>query len=84
MPSWSEIEAEVPDQAARAHAFFDAFAHETLATLRRDGSPRISAVEVDFVDGDVRIGSWWQAAKARDLQRDAGFALHSGSADPPA
>src|SRR5687768_16393509 len=26
----------------------------------------------------------WQAVKARDLQRDSRFALHSGSDDPPA
>ena len=29
------------------------------------------------------IGSMWGAVKALDLQRDARFALHSGSADPP-
>jgi hypothetical protein len=79
---WADIEAEAPELAARARAFFDAFTHKTLATLRRDGAPRISGTEVEFRDGDVVIGSMWQAVKALDLQRDPRYALHSGSPDP--
>jgi hypothetical protein len=81
---WSEVEAEVPELAAEARERFDAFTHKTLATLRRDGSPRISGTEVEFSDGDVWLGSMRNAVKALDLQRDPRFALHSGSADPPA
>ena len=58
--------------------------HKTLATLRRDGSPRISGTEAVFADGQLWIGSMPGALKARDLQRDGRFALHSGSVDPPA
>ncbi len=63
---------------------FATHTHHTLATLRRDGSPRISGTEVNFRDGELYIGSMWGARKARDLQRDPRFALHSGSDDPPA
>ena len=35
------------------------------------------------MEGELWIGSMWQALKARDLQRDPRFALHSGSEDPP-
>jgi hypothetical protein len=84
MPSWREVEAAAPELAARARAFLDATTHKTLATLRRDGSPRISATEVDFADGELWLGSMWQSRKALDLRRDPRFALHSGSADPPA
>ena len=70
MASWSQIEAEAPDLAARAKAFFDAHVHKTLATIRRDGSPRISGSEVNFRDGELFIGSMSGAMKARDLQRD--------------
>ena len=83
MASWNDIESEAPDLAARARAHFDAFTHKTLATLRRDGSPRISGTELQFKDGEVWLGSMWQSLKARDLQRDPRFALHSGSEDPP-
>ena len=82
MASWGEVEAQAPELMALARGFFDAFTHKTLATLRRDGSPRISGTEVEFADGEARLGSMWRAVKALDLQRDPRFALHSGSADP--
>jgi hypothetical protein len=80
---WSEVEAEAPELATRAKALFDAHVHKTLATLRKDGSPRISGVEVTFADGDLWTGSMGRAVKALDLRRDPRFALHSGSVDPP-
>jgi hypothetical protein len=83
MARWSEIEAQAPDLAALARRFFDAFTHKTIATVRGDGSPRISGTELDFSDGDAWVGSMWEARKALDLRRDPRFALHSGSADPP-
>jgi Pyridoxamine 5'-phosphate oxidase len=83
MASWSEVEAQAPELAARARGIFDAFTHKTIATLRRDGAPRISGTEVEFEQGELWIGSMWRAVKALDLQRDPRFALHSGSADPP-
>lgn len=83
MPSWSEFEAAAPELAARVHGMLDAHVHKTLATVRRDGSPRISGTETQLRDGELWIGSMWDAWKARDLRRDPRFALHSGSNDPP-
>jgi hypothetical protein len=83
MARWSEVEAEAPELAKRVREFFDARTHKTLATLRKDGSPRISGTEVEFRDGELWFGSMWQAVKALDLQRDPRFAIHSGSIDPP-
>ena len=83
MPSWSDFEAAAPELAARVRARLDAHVHKTLATVRRDGSPRISGTEIQIADGELWIGSMWQARKARDLQRDPRFAIHSGSDDPP-
>ena len=83
MPSWRDVEAEVPELAALARRFFDARVHKTLATFRGDGSPRISGTEVDFAEGELWLGSMWRSLKALDLRRDPRFALHSGSADPP-
>jgi Pyridoxamine 5'-phosphate oxidase len=82
MPSWSDFEAAAPELAASVRARLDAHTHKTLATLRRDGSPRISGTETELIDGELWIGSMWQAFKARDLQRDPRFALHSGSDEP--
>ena len=83
MPSWPKFEAAAPELAARVLERLEAHTHKTLATLRADGSPRISGTESRFADGELWIGSMWQARKARDLQRDPRFALHSGSDDPP-
>lgn len=84
MPSWSVFESAAPELAAEARRRLDAHVHKTLATIRRDGSPRISGTETILAEGELWIGSMWQAFKARDLHRDPRFALHSGSEDPPA
>ena len=83
MPSWSDFEAAAPELAAEVRARLEAHTHKTLATVRRDGAPRISGTEATFADGELWIGSMWHARKALDLQRDPRFALHSGSDDPP-
>jgi Pyridoxamine 5'-phosphate oxidase len=82
VPSWAEFEADAPELSARVRQRFDAHGHKTIATLRRDGSPRISGTETQFEDGELWIGSMPNALKARDLQRDPRFALHSASEDP--
>jgi hypothetical protein len=79
MARWSEIAAEQPELAERARARFDAGKHKTIATLRADGSPRISGIEADFVAGDLWFGSMLGARKAADLIRDPRYALHSAS-----
>ena len=84
MPPWSKFEADAPELAARVRERFDAHGHKTIATLRRDGSPRISGTEAQFRDDDLWIGSMWRALKAQDLQRDPRYALHSASEDPDA
>ena len=56
--------------------------HLTMATLRRDGSPRISGTEVQFKDGDLTIGSMTGAVKAMDLRRDGRVAIHGPTHDP--
>jgi hypothetical protein len=82
MASWGEIEGEGPELTAMARRILDGHRHKTIATLRRDGSPRISGIETQFDDGELYIGSMWNAVKALDLRRDGRFALHSASPDP--
>jgi hypothetical protein len=81
MPTWTEVSAAAPELAAAVEARFRAARHHVLATLRRDGSPRVSGTEVGFGDGELRLGSMWQAVKARDLRRDGRFALHANPGD---
>lgn len=82
MARWSEIEAAEPEFAARVQRLFDAGRHKTIATLRADGSPRISGIECEFADGDLRFGSMVGARKGADLRRDPRFALHGPTFHP--
>jgi hypothetical protein len=84
MPSWSDVEAQAPELAHHAAALFSGYRHHTMATLRADGSPRISGTEVWFEEGDLWLGMMAGALRARDLARDPRVALHSHSIDPPA
>src|SRR6201996_7037145 len=83
MASWGEIERLAPELARQARALLAAHVHKTLATLRADGSPRISGLEAKFIDDELWFGSMPGSRKGSDLVRDPRFALHSGSIDPP-
>jgi Pyridoxamine 5'-phosphate oxidase len=82
MPSWREVAAAVPELAQAVQERFDAHRHKTLATLRRDGAPRISGTEANFADGELWLGGMHQSLKCLDLLRDPRLALHSATTDP--
>ncbi len=81
MPSWSEVEKEAPELAAKVRGRFDAHGLALLATLRKDGSPRISGIEPLFAGDHVWLGMMPGSRKAADLFRDPRFALHSATTD---
>jgi hypothetical protein len=83
MVTWREVEQAEPEFAARVRGLFDAGKHKTIATLRADGSPRISGIECEFAGGELKLGSMPGARKGADLRRDPRFALHGPTADPP-
>lgn len=80
--SWSVVEAQAPALAAAVRGCFAVRKHCTLATLRADGAPRISGIEVEWTDGELWIGSMPGARKALDLRRDPRLAVHSPTVDP--
>ena len=82
MPRWQTIEAAEPEFAERVRRLFEAGRHKTIATLRADGSPRISGIECEFAEGDLRFGSMSGARKGADLRRDPRFALHGPTFHP--
>ena len=82
MPAWKAIEQAEPEFAERVRRLFDAGRHKTIATLRADGSPRVSGIECEFTDGDLRFGSMTGARKGADLTRDPRFALHGPTFHP--
>lgn len=82
MTTWGRFAEQEPEFAARVRGLFDAHRHKTVATLRADGSPRISGIEAVFEDGELTFGSMANARKGADLHRDPRFALHSATVDP--
>jgi hypothetical protein len=82
MTAWRDFELAEPQFAQRVRALFDAHRHKTIATLRADGSPRISGIETVFEGGELVFGSMPKARKGADLRRDPRFALHSATVDP--
>jgi hypothetical protein len=82
MATWAELEQAEPAFARRVRHLFDAHRHKTIATVRADGSPRISGIEASFAGGRLSFGSMPHARKGDDLRRDPRFALHSATVDP--
>ncbi|GAB3465721.1 pyridoxamine 5'-phosphate oxidase family protein [Kineococcus endophyticus] len=80
-PRWSDVEAGAPELARAVLARFGAARHHVLATLSRDGSPRVWGTEVDSWHGDLLLGSMVPARKLDDLRRDPRFALHAHTGD---
>ena len=56
MATWEQVRKEAPELAEAVQERFDAFLHKTIATLRKDGSPRISGIEATFSGGELRLG----------------------------
>ncbi|MEV6298659.1 pyridoxamine 5'-phosphate oxidase family protein [Actinoplanes sp. NPDC051861] len=83
MARWEEIENEAPEFAARVRSLFEAGTNKTIATLRKDGSPRISAIEAQFEDGEITFGMMQDSLKLRDLRRDPRLAMHCPTLEPP-
>jgi hypothetical protein len=83
MASWREIEQDAAEFAAKVKERFDAGTNKTLATLRRDGAPRISASEAVFQDGELTFGMMPGSMKLLDVRRDPRIAMHCPTIEPP-
>ncbi|MFF3432304.1 pyridoxamine 5'-phosphate oxidase family protein [Streptomyces sp. NPDC002602] len=75
--NWAVFETAEPEFAAAVRARFARYPHHVLGTLRKDGSPRLAGLNVDIRGGELWLGMMAGSMKARDLQRDPRFALHS-------
>jgi hypothetical protein len=81
MASWSELLAAAPELGTALERRFSAHKFVMLGTLRRDGSPRISGIEVKFAGGELWLGMMPDSVKSQDLRRDPRLALHSAPVD---
>jgi hypothetical protein len=83
MVSLGTIRREAPEFAARVKERFEAGTNKTMATLRTDGSPRISAIELEFGDDEITLGMAGGSMKLRDVRRDPRVAIHAPTIEPP-
>ena len=74
---WQDLADRQPRLAATAHARLVEPGVVLVATVRRDGSPRLSPVEPFVLEGDLMLSMMWQSFKARDLLRDPRVLVHS-------
>ena len=81
--SWNDFRSDAPELAARVEPALRRGKHMTMATLRRDGAPRISGTELELEDHELYVGMMPRSRKALDLQRDPRVAIHGPTADPP-
>ena len=81
MTNWNDMHIAAPDLARLVQDRFEATGLGYLATIRRDGSPRICGNEPLFHSGEVWLGMMWESRKALDLRRDPRMALHSANID---
>ncbi|AZM54964.1 pyridoxamine 5'-phosphate oxidase [Streptomyces sp. WAC 01529] len=75
--NWAAFAAAEPALAGTVEGRFGAFTHHVLATLRKDGSPRTTGIEVRFLHGELWLGMMPGSLKALDLRRDPRFALQA-------
>ncbi|MEU5823546.1 MULTISPECIES: pyridoxamine 5'-phosphate oxidase family protein [Streptomyces] len=75
--SWADFRAAEPDFADTVRRRFAQYKHHVLATLRKDGSPRLTGLEIDFWEDEPHLGMMPDSRKALDLRRDPRFALHA-------
>lgn len=74
---WLDIEHAQPRLARLAHERLIAPGVVLVATIRRDGTPRLSPVEPLVLDGDLWLSMMQGSGKARDLLRDPRVLVHS-------
>ncbi|MBX3284988.1 MAG: pyridoxamine 5'-phosphate oxidase family protein [Acidimicrobiales bacterium] len=66
-----------PELAGRALTILTSTTNAVLATIRADGSPRVSGIDPFVVGRHLCFGSMDGARKAQDLERDPRMALHA-------
>ena len=81
MVRWDDLAAAAPELARLGEERLRSRELCLVGTLRRNGWPRISPVEPEFVDGELMLGMMWRSPKALDLLRDPRVVVHSTLTD---
>ena len=74
---WGDLQDRQPRLGAIAHDRLVGPGVLLVATIRRDGTPRLSPVEPFVLDGDLWLSMLLGSLKAADLLRDPRVLVHS-------
>jgi hypothetical protein len=74
---WSALEQRQPALAELGRRRLTAPGVVLVATIRRDGTPRLSPVEPYLMAGQLLLSMLWRSRKAQDLLRDPRVLVHS-------
>lgn len=77
MATWAEFSAAAPELAAFGETRFREAEVAYIATIRRDGSPRVHPVTPILCGGHLFLFMDQASPKGHDLRRDPRFAMHS-------
>ncbi len=81
MANWKAVTEAAPEIAKLVQRRFEDTGLGYLATIRRDGFPRISGIEPLFQGEELWLGMMTDSRKGADLERDPRFSLHNASID---
>jgi general stress protein 26 len=74
---WSDLERQQPRLAELGLERLLKPGVVLVATVRRDGTPRLSPVEPFLMDGELWLSMLWGSLKAKDLARDPRVLIHN-------
>lgn len=74
---WADLESQQPRLAELGEKKLAGPGVVLVATIRRDGSPRVSPVEPLFWQKNLWLSMGWGSQKAKDLFRDPRVLVHS-------
>ena len=75
--TWADFERFEPSLASSVWDRFESHRHRVMATLRKDGAPRLSGMETPIRDGQLWLAMDTASRMAEDLRRDPRFSIHS-------
>jgi Pyridoxamine 5'-phosphate oxidase len=75
--SWSDLEESAPELASHGRGLIERFGFVLLGTIRANGTPRISPVEVHLVHGQLMLAMIPRTHKAQDVRRDPRVVLQT-------
>jgi hypothetical protein len=76
MSSWSDLESAEPEMAALGRSLLTRHQVAYLATVRRDGGPRVHHVCPAIVGNSIYVSIDPRSPKLGDLRRDGRYMVH--------